>query len=179
MDWSGQWHEYIAYERELQRDDPRHWFRMAVFQNRYRTRRWFLDLLDDLGDAIMARGKGTVRSGTKQQQQQWTTFVNIPVPSEALDEIREMWREADTTYDGLESLVREGYRVSFSFNGATDAVICAVTCKSDGDPNNGKTFTSFAGDWYTALQVALYKHYVVAGQIWGDGEAGSSRPAIG
>jgi hypothetical protein len=46
-------------------------------------------------------------------------------------------------------------------------------------PNNGCTFTSFAGTWHEAMMLALYKHYDVAGEKWLEKGGAAQLPAFG
>lgn len=74
--------------------------------------------------------------------------------------------DVDTLVGAVGALCGSGYRVGVSYNPGSDAFIVSVTCRIDDHPNSGKTFTAFAETWYQALQVALYKHYFVAREVW-------------
>lgn len=142
----------------------------------------FADCLTEAMGAIMSRGKGNseVTSGNPNggKSQQWTTFVDIPMTGVTPSDLDDRYG----TYDALEADVNEllnaGYRIAFSFNENNSAFICSVTCKASGDENEGCTYTAFAGDWYTALRVAMYKHYVIAQGVWRK-SGGQTYPAFG
>jgi hypothetical protein len=108
-----------------------------------------------------------------------TVFVDIPLSGVTMEEIDSVYAQSDTVYDGLEGLLGSQYRVGFAYNVQNDAVICSVTCKDEDGVNSGKTFTSFAGTWYDALRVSLYKHYVICEEKWPGEGSKSGKVAFG
>jgi hypothetical protein len=140
---------------------------------------WVLSALNSYGGFEMARGK---RKGvpTSPSNNSWNTqFVDIPLTGVTMDEIVATFPKEEMVFDSLADLLEDGYRVGFAYNAQNDAVICSITCKDAQSVNAGMTFTAFAGNWYDALRVGLYKHYVVAEQVWA-GEGGKAkRPSFG
>lgn len=122
--------------------------------------------LNIIGGLNMARGK----SGAKQNgavKATWnTTFVDIPLTGYTWENISEQWGVPDEVVELATGLLEDGYRLGFSYNPQNDAFICSVTCKAEESVNNGCTFTAFAGSWFEALEVALFKHFVVAQEQW-------------
>jgi len=127
----------------------------------------------------MARGVKKVDSSPVSKGANWTTFVEISLAGHTMSQIRDEYPTVESVYDKFNGFIGEGYRVSFSYNEQNDAVIVSVTCKVLASPNAGCTYTSFAGDWFFALQIALYKHYVVTKGDWSAAAAANSRPAFG
>jgi hypothetical protein len=120
-------------------------------------------LLDIMGSVTMARGNG---NGSKVQSENWTKFVDISLAGVTKDDISAEYGDIGSIGNGVDSLLRSGYRIGVSFNGTTNSYICSLTCRDDGSPNHGCTVTSHASDWWLALQVMLYKHFVVARENW-------------
>lgn len=174
-----QWREYVETERQLIQADPRWWYEISILINRHTYRHWFINLLTEWEDE-MARTRAPKQSADKRPQPaSWTQFVTIAVSEADTPRIATAYPDSDAVYIDFERLLIGGYRVGFSYDAPRDAIICSVTCKSEGSPNYGKTFTAFAGDWYTALKVACFKHYHVAEETWDGGETTPSRPAFG
>ena len=179
MDFSQQWDDYIlSHEASIERS-PRDWFEYARIADRHTFKPYFMRLLNLWSDT-MARGK-TLPTAKKQSTQSasWTQFVNIPVSAEDEPKMRAAYPSSAEVYGAMEDLLVGGYRISFNYDAQRDAIICAVTCKSEGNPNVGKTFTSFAGDWYTALTVSCYKHFQVTDEVWDAGGTAAQRPVFG
>lgn len=123
---------------------------------------------------IISMSRGKQAQGSKGgSDSQWTTFVDIPLVGVTAKEIDDRYGSWDDFDSDLASLLASGYRVGVSYNTGNTAFIVSVTCRDDSSVNAGCTFTAFAGDWYTALRVALFKHYVVAQENWRG--AGSER----
>jgi hypothetical protein len=74
----------------------------------------------------------------------------------------------------LQSMADDGYRVGVSWSGEQQAYTVSLTCRGEGDPNNGLCMTSFAKTLSTALWLALYKHLEVTGGRWAGEASGSS-----
>nr|CRY95062.1 hypothetical protein [uncultured prokaryote] len=114
----------------------------------------------------MARGKGVTKSQPAATNERWTTFVEITLDGHSKEDITTAFPTVDDVHDVVTDMLTEGYRFSFTHNKQNDAIIVSVTSKDENSPNFGCTFTSFAGDWFTALRVAAYKHVIVAEGQW-------------
>lgn len=129
----------------------------------------FADCLTHTLEIItMARGKGSTTENTGGAQG-WTTFVDIPIAGVSPSDLDDRYGSWDDFDSDLSALLSSGYRVGVSYNSGNSAFIVSVTCRDDSSPNVGCTFTSFAGEWWTAIKVALYKHYVVTEGDWKKG----------
>lgn len=128
------------------------------------------------GSATMVRKQGVVSDDGKQQ---WTRFVDLPLTGWSKSDVAERYSSWDDFASDLAGLLAGGYRVAVSYNEGNNSFIASVTCRAVGDPNQGSTFTAFAGDWVTALQVAAFKHYVVAKGVWSSIAGDNSPDAVG
>ena len=135
--------------------------------------------LNIIGGLNMVRGKGKNEPKTAVKATWNTTFVDISLAGHSWEQIGAFFDTPTAVYDAAAGLLENGYRLGFTYNPQNDAFICSVTCKAVGNPNEGKTYTAFAASWFEALEVALYKHFVVAETIWSGEEAGANRPAFG
>lgn len=120
-------------------------------------------LIDVTRGRIMARGKG---GKEPEATTQWTRFIDIPMAGVTVDDINSEYGDGTSVGAGVDGLVRAGYRIGISFNGQTQSYIVSLTCRDEHSPNAGCTVTSHAGDWWFALAVMCYKHYVVAREDW-------------
>lgn len=161
-----QWVELRAWHEAALTVNGRKWFRMCMFVERNYNWPWLLELFTIHGGGTVARGKSQRNASGTGNSGSWTKFVEIPLTGVKKADIEKVFGSPDVVSDTFEKLVDEGYRMSFSKDYRQDAVICSVTCKQEGSPNEGCTFTAFAGSWFAALQVALYKHFVVSKENW-------------
>lgn len=164
VDWRVSRHQLNEYRRMMR--DPRAWFRTASKWQEWHKGDVHLNCLSYLGGCRVARGRRNNAKIDRNTKNFGTTFINIPVDVSAGAEIKELYDDADTLFDSFADLVATGHKVSFTHNAANGSFIVAVTGKEDETVNGGYTYSSFAGDWLTALKVALYKHFVVANGKW-------------
>lgn len=127
----------------------------------------------------MARGQGAKKSANVPKNGAWTVFVDCPLPEGAFPEIQATFPSPESVFDTIQDLVVHSYRVSVAYNPTNDACVASLTCRDDDSPNAGKTLTAYADDWYTALQVVLFKHIVVLDMLWGGKEGAPPRPRFG
>lgn len=60
-----------------------------------------------------------------------------------------------------ETLLTDGYTISFAFSEKSDAVVCTLTGKTCSEENKGVAMATQGGSMESALFRALYKHYVL------------------
>lgn len=179
MSFSEEWDDLIAYLDHRRRDNPRQAFKAHWRDDRWRTSYWVLRQINLMGAEIMARGTKKPVQVPASKGKQWTTFVEISMAGHSLEDVEAAFASPDAVFDALSTMLTEGYRVSLSHNVQNDAIIASVTCKDEDSTNAGCTFTSFAGDWATALKIACYKHFVVTEQNWIGVAGTSTRPLFG
>ena len=73
----------------------------------------------------------------------------------------------------------DGHRMSVTYNGQNDTFTVSLTGRGDDCPNDGMTVVSFAGTWYEALQVSMYKHHILAEGDWSKSKVVANRPRFG
>jgi len=128
----------------------------------------------------MATVKGKAKvTGNGKSNPQFTEFVNVTLPAECEDDLEDKLGTSSVVYEMMSGMLSSGYRIGFSYDERTEAVICSLTCRDEDSPNSGKTMTSFAGDWYEALRVSLYKHCFFLQGEWVGEKVASARPKFG
>ena len=153
-DFSEQWSDFIDLLDTWRVGEPRRLFRSLYHLDRWRVSYWVLRQLNLWGDETMARGKAKPNARPAAGNKQWTNFVEISLAGHDMAAIDAEFSSADALFDALSTMLTEGYRISLSHNVQNDAIIASVTCKDDESVNAGCTYTSFAGDWVTALRIA-------------------------
>lgn len=166
LSFNEEWKLFIDSEQEHIERDPLGWLRWAVRHHAGRNKVWICRLVNIAEETLMARGKGQGAERGETRSQNWTDFVDIPVTTEDYAAMLEMAQGADDVVDEMAGMLEKGYRFSFTYNVQNDATICSLTCKDEESVNSGCTMTAFAGSWYDALQLALYKHRVIAEGDW-------------
>lgn len=171
--------EFLEFHKSYVERDPDGWFRWAVFMHRWRYQGWFFRLLNQLGEVIMARTKGAKSGAAGRASGGSVWFVNVAVSVGDAAKIEEYFPTVEAVYDAMVEVMTDGYRVAFNYDMTRDAVVASLTCRNEGSPNHNGVLNAFAGDWFTALRVVLYKHYVVLSEQWSDASGAATRPAFG
>jgi hypothetical protein len=174
-----EWADLDAQDREWFEASPRAWFRTVARGDRRSRRRVIVELLNRIGGGDMARGTKKPAGTAQGAKNQWTTFVEIALPDEAWPDIQATYGTGDALLDAVTECVTAGHRVSVSYNGQNDTFNVSLTGKGDSCVNDGMTLVSFATTWFDALQVAMYKHHVIAEGEWSSGEVVAKRPRFG
>lgn len=94
-------------------------------------------------------------------------YVNISIPSSHDAKLKTYLKDADKIYLDMAKILTDGYSVKVTHDADKANFRCSVTGYESTGDNYGYVIGSFAGDWYTALGVALYKHFYIAKENWG------------
>jgi hypothetical protein len=130
-------------------------------------------------EELSTMAKKVTKVGEGQASGAWTVFVNYAPPTDVEEWLAKHYPTPNETWAALDLLLTTGYKVSFSRNQTNGAIICSMTCRNVDSENNGKTLTSFAGDWYDSLRVACLKHFELLKCSWTQAEASVERPKFG
>lgn len=166
LSFEEEWEQYFEWESERARNEGREWFRNFVRLHRHSSKYWICVLLGIWEGALMARGKGNGKASGGAGGDVWTTFVDIRVGAEDVEALHAAQWTADDVYDKVTTVLEQGYRLSFSYNRQNDSTIASLTCKAEGNVNEGKTLTAFHQGWYDALRLVLWKHEGIAEMDW-------------
>lgn len=123
-------------------------------------------------DFNMARGGKSAKTTDKTGNM--PRFVDVRLTPEQREEFLSVKDRYGDSARFLQSLADDGYRVGVSWSGEHSAYTVSVTCRDPRSPNNGLCMTSFAGDLITAIALAVYKHVIVAEEVWSTAGSGPS-----
>lgn len=102
-------------------------------------------------------------------------FVNLSLTETQAKTALKLYGEEGKFERDLDTLMREGYRFTISYDARTDAYVCSCNCKDPSSENNGWLLTSFAPTYPEAMVLTLYKHVYVLEGSWVD--VGHRQPA--
>lgn len=173
------WKSFWASERENAYAAGNEWLRWALRQYGGWKTYSLCECFRAMENGIMARGKAADTAKKPVGYNQWTDFVDIPLAEDEWGAIYKAYSNPDVLADAVTDLLEAGYRVGMSHNRNNDAFIVSVTCKVEGDVNEGLTFNSFAETWFEALQIGMYKHYLKSGKNWKSAGGKAARPKFG
>lgn len=60
----------------------------------------------------------------------------------------------------------QGYTVSVKWDGFNETFQCALTCTSKSSVNAGYVLVARAPDCYSAIELAIFKHFILLGEDW-------------
>jgi len=109
--------------------------------------------------------KSDKKSAPQHQAGTWLKWSNVYLDPQQ-KEAAKLFVAADGKLDSyLATLLEDGYTLGFSYNEETESSICTIIGKRCGGANEGWGMTTHAGDWYTAMCRALYKHFVLGSDM--------------
>ena len=108
-----------------------------------------------------------------KQKSEWLGFVDCALTDEEKKEARgqNVWEGIDAW---LDELVKVGYRLVVSFDVQHDCAVASLTCTDGNSGNAGFTLTGRGPDAEGALQMLVYKHFVVLKKDWKSAKASES-----
>lgn len=99
---------------------------------------------------------------------QWGGFVNIHMSEDDKRDFR-LWQDQAVTEIGslIGDVVRSGITLSLTYDAQNWCYVCSLT--GSGWLNSGfrQTLTSRGGTYQDSIELALYKHLVMAEEDWG------------
>lgn len=107
-------------------------------------------------------------SGDKQSKSdlpEWG-FVNVQLSDDERTAAMLDFTDPDTMWDTLVVSLKDGYKVTLSYDGETDSYCAALSGTNCGKPNERLTLTAWGEDEITALKYLLYKHVTKLEFIW-------------
>lgn len=176
---SEQWTDLERWFLDRAETDPRACFQFLRFAHAYTISRTLLKIVGLTGEIAMARGKKKDQQVELPSKAKWVGFLNIRVGESDEQAINEFCGDSDFVFDSLVGILEHGHKVTFTYDRRNDATICSITGELDSSVNAGYTMTTFAATWYQALQVAVYKHLVLAKGNWSSVATQPERPRFG
>lgn len=105
----------------------------------------------------------------------WKGYVNIPIPTKMVERAERFCKDSDNVFSQMNQLIYEGYSIKFVQGSEEGQIRCNLYCADPDSDNAGLSLGAWAGDWYTALAVAIFKHQIVAKGLWD----GYEKPDLG
>lgn len=149
-----------------------HFFRhifTASYVGSVKMRCWLArEVLDEMrlyyGAEIMARNSNT-GSKDNTEVRDWG-FVNVQLSDEERTAALLDYAESDTLWDTLVVALKDGYKVTLSYDGETDSYCAALSGTNCGKPNEKLTLTAWGENETDALRYVFYKHVTKLEFVW-------------
>lgn len=122
---------------------------------------------------------GSKKPATSKAKQSWeVTFVNVSLTSEHRDMLERWPMTPDEQMEYLGAMVESGYKQSWSYNPANDTHTFTLTCRDEGNPNNGLAVSSWGKTYFQAIKGLVFKLDQVLPEFWNEYRPGE-RDEIG
>lgn len=107
------------------------------------------------------------KAQTKQvKKAEWKGYHKINLTKEQDALFTAEYANRAIPFSDFDILVNNGYKLSISFDSYNHGVSAALYAQDKKMEWAGYTLTAWAGDAETALKLLLFKHYVVARELW-------------
>jgi hypothetical protein len=118
----------------------------------------------------MPKTNGNKRSNS-QNSSEWGKFefVAINLTEDEKKQFKKAYTDKPNDLLGqLDGLLKNGYKLSLSYDNQNNCVLASLTGKDPNSPNYNYVMTSRAGESWESMALALFKHYVVCDdEDWG------------
>lgn len=108
------------------------------------------------------------KKSSERKPFKWQGYVNINIAEKEETSFKNYLADSSTVYDDMTHVLVDGYSIKIHADDKDETIRASLTCFDDKDPNFGYVVGAFAGDWYTAVAVLMYKHFHVARENWMD-----------
>jgi hypothetical protein len=99
---------------------------------------------------------------------EWTSiFVRCDLDKDTKEQVKKMDPKYEATLDGLDQLLHDGYKVSFSPDKYHDCCGCFISHPDPAHKNHGQCLTARGPDFLGAAKVAVFKHFTILDGDWG------------
>lgn len=103
-----------------------------------------------------------------QKVSEWTAlFVKCDLDKETKEHVKTWDPKFTATFDGLDRLLSDGYKVSFSPDKYHDCVGCFISNADVTHKHHGLILSARGPDWLAAAKVAVFKHFTILQENWG------------
>lgn len=103
---------------------------------------------------------------TKVTKAEWKGYHKINLNNEQAEVFDRDYSKVIPPFSDIDILVNNGYKLSFSWDDYNTGVSASLYAASKKMDWAGYTLSAWAGDAQTALNLLLFKHFVVAQQKW-------------
>lgn len=106
------------------------------------------------------------KSQANQTVNNWKGFKDFRLTNEQINAFVTDGVHDEDLMDLVQASLAEGYKLTFTYNGQSDTYNASMTCNDDKSANFGYTMSSFGPNFYTALGLLMYKHYILLVGDW-------------
>lgn len=92
-------------------------------------------------------------------------FVDCQLTQFQKDAFKATEEDRDVLYEKIPTLLQAGYKLTTSWNGMRGS-FCATLLAPDTSRNSNKGLSAFAGDIFTAMRLAVFKHFYILEEDW-------------
>lgn len=93
-------------------------------------------------------------------------FVNVTLSDDQREAAALDYQDPDFMWDTLVTVLRDGYKVTLSYDAETDSFCAALSGTNCGKPNERLSITAWGATEIAGLQYVLYKHVTVLEFVW-------------
>lgn len=126
------------------------------------------------GDNMAQKAENAGKDGKKDFD--WG-FVNVQLSDEEREAARLDFADTDALWETLILALKDGYKVTLSFDAETESYCAALSGTNCGKPNERLTLTAWGANETDALCYLLYKHVTKLGFVWQ--KAGAKQARLG
>lgn len=110
----------------------------------------------------------TSKTSKAKTSNEWTSiFVRCDLDKSTKEQVKTWDPKYEATLDGIDQLLADGYKVSFSPDKYHDCVGCFISHPETTHKHHGQCLTARGPNWLSAAKVAVFKHFTVLAQDWG------------
>jgi hypothetical protein len=145
-----------AYEKDWYLRLTRNIWRYSPKMICWLARECFDEMYKFYGEQVMP-SQSEAGSKEKSEQREWG-FINVQLSDDEREAAQLDYQESDTLWDTLVVCLKDGYKVTLSFDKDTDSYCAALSGTNCGKPNERLTLTAWGDNETDALRYVLYKH---------------------
>lgn len=93
-------------------------------------------------------------------------WIDVPLGKEDKAKLLAWYTKLDNAEALLEEFVKEGYKITISWDGRNNCWSVFVLPMKDDSPNQGCILTARSDHWWKAVMSAYYKHVVIMKRDW-------------
>lgn len=104
----------------------------------------------------------------KKKKFVWAGYVNCSIPESHHDAVKALMKDEKNVFYSYNQMLTLDYQISLKYDPDQESFKAVATCYDPESTNFGKALSAFAGDWYSALAVLIYKHFELLKMDWGE-----------
>lgn len=110
------------------------------------------------------KGKGETNGGGTDTAA-WR-FINITLSDDQREAAKGDYADTDSLWDTVVAVLKDGYKLTLSYDAETDSYCAALSGTNCGKPNERLSLTAWGESEVEALQYVFYKHVTVLEFVW-------------